>query len=242
MRGCAQLPAPVRRDVPERGRGRLLHRPAGRHGSRHTQPVVRRGHRTSVQRRWTPVGESVTARLGARIPRRRFSARLGSLTRKRVRAARSVRQGGRIATATVAVMAAMWGTAAASASAGVVALWHMDERSGTSMLDSAGGHTGMLHSVSLGVAGFLGTAYGFGSGYVSVPAASDLNPGGNTLTITIHAKTTQAPSSPDWDLIRKGLYTTKGREFKMGDQPSAQASCGLNGPSGYATMTAGPMV
>ena len=85
-------------------------------------------------------------------------------------------------------MAAMWGTAAASASAGVVALWHMDERSGTSMLDSAGGHTGMLHSVSLGVAGFLGTAYGFGSGYVSVPAASDLNPGGNTLTITIHAK------------------------------------------------------
>jgi Concanavalin A-like lectin/glucanases superfamily len=159
-----------------------------------------------------------------------------------VHAARSVRQGGRIATATVAVIGATWATAAASASAGVVALWHMDERSGTSMLDSAGRHTGTLHSVSLGLPGFLGTAYGFGSGYVSVPAASDLNPGGNTLTITIHAKTTQAPSSPDWDLIRKGLYTTSGGEFKMEYQPSGQASCGFKGSSGYAEMTAGPRI
>jgi Concanavalin A-like lectin/glucanases superfamily len=159
-----------------------------------------------------------------------------------VRAAHSLRQGRRIAIVTVAVTGATWGTAAASASAGVVALWHMDEGSGTSMLDSAGRHTGTLHSVQLGLAGFLGTAYGFGAGYVSVPSAGDLNPGGNTLTVTIHVKTTQAPSSPDWDLIRKGLYTTNGGEFKMEYQPSGQASCGFKGSAGYAEMTAGPKI
>jgi hypothetical protein len=127
--------------------------------------------------------------------------------------------------------------------AGMVALWHMDERSGSSMFDAIGAHTGTLHSVTLGVPGFTGTAYGFaGSAYVSVPSASDLNPGNATLTVTIHVKTTSAPASPDWDLIRKGLYTTAGGEYKMEYQPSGQASCGFKGSAGYSELMAGPAV
>ncbi len=123
-----------------------------------------------------------------------------------------------------------------------VALWHMDETSGTVMYDSAGSHNGMLHSILLGLPGFSGTAYGLNgtSSYVSVPSSSDLNPGSANLTVTIHLKTTTAPSSPDWDLIRKGVYTSSGGEFKMEYQPGGQASCGFNGSSSYAELQAGP--
>ena len=125
---------------------------------------------------------------------------------------------------------------------GLAALWHMDETSGTVMHDAVGNHSGTLYSVALGQPGYLGTAFGFNgtSSYISVPSASDLNPGSSNITITIHMKTTSAPASPDWDLIRKGKYTTTGGEFKMEYQPSGQASCGFKGSSGYAELIAGP--
>jgi hypothetical protein len=133
---------------------------------------------------------------------------------------------------------------AASTQGQLVALWHMDELSGTVMHDSARSHDGTLKSVQLGLPGYAGTAYGFNgsSSYASVPTASDLNPGSQTLTVTIRVKTTNAPAKPDWDLIRKGLYTTPGGEYKMEYQPTGQASCGFKGSSGYAEMTAGPAV
>jgi Concanavalin A-like lectin/glucanases superfamily len=127
---------------------------------------------------------------------------------------------------------------------GLVALWHMDETSGTVAHDSIAGHDGILHSVQLGLAGFSGTAFGFNgsSSYISVPSASDLNPGAANLTITIHLKSTSVPATPDWDLIRKGLYTTSGGEYKMEYQPSGQASCGFNGSGGYSELMAGPAI
>jgi len=135
-------------------------------------------------------------------------------------------------------------TAVVQAASGLAALWHMDETSGTTMQDSVGNHTGTLHSVTLGQPGYLGTAFGFNgsSSYVSVPSASDLNPGTSTLTVTIHLKTTSAPATPDWDLIRKGKFTSVGGEFKMEYQPSGQASCGFNGSSSYSELTAGPPI
>ena len=123
-----------------------------------------------------------------------------------------------------------------------VALWHMDEPSGTQMIDSARGHTGTLHSVTLGLPGFSGKSYGFGRGYVSVPNASDLNPGAANINVTIHIKTTSRPATPDWDLIRKVLYTSPGGEFKMEYQPTGQASCGFKGSLRYFEMTAGPVI
>jgi hypothetical protein len=119
----------------------------------------------------------------------------------------------------------------------------MDETSGTVMRDSVASHTGTLHSVQLGVSGFKGTAYGFtGSSYVSVPSAGDLNPGSANISITVHLKATSAPASPDWDLIRKGLYETAGGEYKMEYQPSGQVSCGFKGSAGYAELIAGSAV
>jgi hypothetical protein len=129
---------------------------------------------------------------------------------------------------------------------GVMALWHMDETSGTTMFDSVGTHNGTLHSTQIGLAGFTGTAYGFNgsSSYVNVPTAADLNPGSANITITIHLKTSGTPpaSPADWDLIRKGLYTTTGGEYKMEFQQSGQASCGFKGSAGYAELVAGPAI
>jgi hypothetical protein len=133
---------------------------------------------------------------------------------------------------------------ATSTQPGLVALWHMDEASGTLMYDSIGNHTGTLRSVQTGLPGFLGSGYGFNgsSSYVSVPTAGDLNPGSADITITIHFKTTGTPPPPpaDWDLIRKGLYTTTGGEYKMEFQQSGQASCGFKGSAAYAELITGP--
>ena len=125
-----------------------------------------------------------------------------------------------------------------------VALWHMDETSGTTMFDSAGNHNGTLFNVQTGLPGWNGNAYGFNgaSSYVSVPSSPQLNPGSANITMTIHLKTTgSAPPPPaDWDIFRKGLYTSVGGEYKMEFQQNGQASCGFEGSGGYAEIQGGP--
>jgi hypothetical protein len=124
----------------------------------------------------------------------------------------------------------------------IVALWHMDETVGTTMVDSVAGHHGTLRSgVRLGQPGFAGLAYALsGSANVIVPNAADLQPGSSDITITIRMKTTGVPSGGDWSLIRNGIYETPGGEHKMELYPSGQASCGFNGSSGYSELTIGP--
>jgi hypothetical protein len=123
-----------------------------------------------------------------------------------------------------------------------VARWHMNETSGTVMHDSVGNHNGTLHNVNVGVPGFQGTAFGFNgtSSYVSVPSASDLNPGRANLTVTIHLKTARRPRLHDWDLIRKGHWGDRGGEWKVEYHPSGQASCGFKGSRGPAVVRARP--
>ena len=129
---------------------------------------------------------------------------------------------------------------------GLVALWHMDETSGSTMFDSVGSHNGTLHSTQDGLPGFSGTAYGFNgsSSYVDVPSSADLNPGSADITFTIHLKTSGTPPPPpaDWDIFRKGLYTSGGAEWKMEFQQTGQASCGFEGTGGYAELVAGPKI
>jgi hypothetical protein len=167
------------------------------------------------------------------------SADVGATIRVKVIAANSVGSATATSHATAVVQSSSGG-------AGVVALWHMDETSGSTMFDSVGSHDGSLHSVQLGLPGSSGLAYGFNgsSSYVSVPTASDLNPSASNITITIHIDTTGTPPPPpaDWDLIRKGLYTTTGGEFKMEFQQTGKASCGFEGSSNYAELTAGPTI
>src|SRR6266550_4052041 len=140
-------------------------------------------------------------------------------------------------------------TAASAATAAVwtsspVALWHMDETSGSTTFDSVGQNNGTPHSVTLGRAGFSGLAYGFNgsTSYVSVPSAGSMNPGSANFSFTIHLQTTGTPPPPpeDWDLIRKGDYPTPGGEYKMEYQESGQASCGFKGSAHYAEIIAGP--
>jgi hypothetical protein len=53
-------------------------------------------------------------------------------------------------------------------------------------------------------------------------------------------KATSVPATPDWDLIRKGVFTSAGGEFKVEYQPSGQATCGFNSSTNYLELTAGP--
>jgi hypothetical protein len=124
-----------------------------------------------------------------------------------------------------------------------VAAWHMDEPAGSTVAhDPVGGHDGTMHGVTAGIApGFLGTAFSFnGAGWISVPSAPALNPEGANFTVTIHLRTVDAPATPDWDLIRKGLFTSAGGEYKVEFQPTGQASCGYMGSQGSSELIAGP--
>ena len=126
-----------------------------------------------------------------------------------------------------------------------VAQWHMNEKSGSVMTDSAGNNNGTLHSVTVGQPGSRGTAYEFNgnSSYVTVPSVPALNPGSRNVRVTIRVNTTSTPATPDFDLIRKGYYySSSGGEWKVEYQPSGQATCGFKGSTGYAELTAGPSV
>jgi hypothetical protein len=131
-----------------------------------------------------------------------------------------------------------------SPNAQLVALWHMNETSGTVMNDSAKGNTGTLFRVALGVPGFAGTAFGFNgqNSYVSVPSTGNLNPGTANIVLTLRLKTTDVPGLPpkDADLIRKGTYAPTTSEYKVELQHSGQASCGFEGSAGYSELIAGP--
>jgi len=124
-----------------------------------------------------------------------------------------------------------------------VAIWHMDEAAGSTVAhDPIGGHDGTLHAVTAGISpGLLGNAFFFnGAGWISIPSAPALNPGAANFTVTIHLRTVRAPATPDWDIIRTGVYDSAGGEFKVEYQPTGQASCGFIGSQGSREIIAGP--
>ncbi len=132
----------------------------------------------------------------------------------------------------------------ASAVTSTAALWHMDETSGSVMRDSSGhGNDGALHNVALGQLSSQGTAYGFNgkSSYVSVPDSSSLDPGSVPLSITLNIKFSQVPADQrDYDLIRKGLATTAGGDYKIEIVDTGMAFCVFRGSRGSVTLRRGP--
>jgi hypothetical protein len=163
-------------------------------------------------------------------------------SRAPVSAARNLRLGLALTVASLAIVTASNSAGSATArsnatkvgrpaSGRVVALWHMNERSGNVMRDSIHHHNGHLRHVRLGLPGFSRTAYGFNgsSSYVSVPSASGLNPRRQRIAISMHLKARSAPAKPDWDLIRKGYHYNRGGEYLMEYQPSGRASCAFMG-------------
>jgi methionine-rich copper-binding protein CopC len=95
-----------------------------------------------------------------------------------------------------------------------VALWHMENV--PTMSDSSGnGLDGKASSGVTTVPGVNGKGYRFsGTGHVTVANNALLNPGTADFSATVHVKFTAAPSG-DYDLIRKGLSSATGGEWKI---------------------------
>jgi concanavalin A-like lectin/glucanase superfamily protein len=123
----------------------------------------------------------------------------------------------------------------------IVALWHMDETSGSIMHDAVGDNDGKLSSVQVGEPGLFGSAYEFtGNSMATVPSSDALNAGSADLTVTIALKATETPDSNDWDLIRKGRASAGGGLWKVEYMPNGQAFCGFKGSKKSADIQAGP--
>jgi hypothetical protein len=130
----------------------------------------------------------------------------------------------------------------ANAASVQVAYWKMND-TGTTMADSSGrGHIGALHSVRVQQAGMSGSVgYGFLSkpSYVSVPSHSDLNPGTGNFSYTVRVRFSSRPSSSvgDYDLVRKGLASSSGGDYKMEILGSGAGYCEFRGSSGLGAVT-----
>jgi Concanavalin A-like lectin/glucanases superfamily len=134
--------------------------------------------------------------------------------------------------------------ATASAATATVALWHMDETSGAVMRDSSGhGNNGALHNVAVGQTSPHGKAYGFNgtSSYVKVADDPSLDPARAPVSVSLKVKFSQRPASNrDYDLLRKGLATTAGGDYKIEILDTGMAFCVFKGSAGTASLTRGP--
>src|SRR4051812_27936276 len=94
------------------------------------------------------------------------------------------------------------------------AVWHLDETSGSTAFDSSGnGNNGTAENVVM-----TGTGYEFDghSSKVVVPSSTSLNPGTADFSFSVTFQSTVAPGAGlDYDLLRKGLTTTSGGEYKV---------------------------
>jgi hypothetical protein len=135
----------------------------------------------------------------------------------------------------------------ASAASGYRAHWMLDETSGSTATDSSGnGNNGTSYNV-----------VGSGSGYtfngtnarVVVPNAPSLNPGAADFSfgVTMTMTTPPTPSKETYDVLRKGLSTTKGGDYKLeivNSSGKAQAHCVIrsyrsNGTKVLASVVSG---
>lgn len=123
-----------------------------------------------------------------------------------------------------------------------VGLWHMDEGSGTTMIDSSGnGNNGTLKNVTFTSPGFDGTggAYVFNgsTSTVVVPNSASLNPGTQDITITAHVRFTVLPPQLDYDVVRK-----KGQQrmYRLEIWETGQAFCGFKGSTASKSLKKGP--
>lgn len=149
----------------------------------------------------------------------------------------------RLATFAGAMCAVLAVTAGPAAAATVtVASWHMEEAIGSTMVDSSGNNnTGTISSgVKLAQPGYSGLGYGFpGKGLVSVPSSSSLTAGSSPFSTSLRFKSTTKPTSSvgDYDLIRKGLSTTSGGDWKMEVLQSGKLFCHFRGSSASINLT-----
>lgn len=124
-----------------------------------------------------------------------------------------------LAVSALAAVTALPAQAAVAAEAGGGS-WAFDETSGTVAVDRSGfGNDGTLRgAVGLGQQGHAGTAFSFAAegSWVEVPSQDSLNPGTEDFTFTAWVNLATPPlNGATYDIVRKGLTTTKGGEFKV---------------------------
>src|SRR5215213_11923107 len=101
--------------------------------------------------------------------------------------------------------------------------WQMNETSGQ-MLDSSGNNNGDPTDVRQ-----RGSRYVFNgsTSYVVVPDSDSLDPQENDITLRAGVKVTDAPMDDDsYDIVRKGLVTTTGGDYKMEIKRAADPTVG----------------
>jgi Concanavalin A-like lectin/glucanases superfamily len=115
----------------------------------------------------------------------------------------------------LAVMSGL-GTPSAFAAGTAAAVWLMDETSGTTMTDNSGnGNNGTTYHVTM--TGTTGYKFDPASrSKVVVPTSTTLNPGASTFSYSVKMQTSHVPASgTDYDLMRKGISSTTGGEYKI---------------------------
>jgi len=102
--------------------------------------------------------------------------------------------------------------------------WQMNETSGQ-MIDSSGNNNdGDPKDV-----GQRGSRYGFNgsTSYVAVPDSDSLDPEESDITLSAGVKVTDKPMDDDsYDIVRKGLVTTSGGDYKMEIKRTANPAVG----------------
>jgi Concanavalin A-like lectin/glucanases superfamily len=116
-----------------------------------------------------------------------------------------------------------WIFSSSALAATTSALWHMEDPA--QLIDSSGnGNNGTTKNITR-VAGSVGNGYHFNgsSSIATVPSSNTLNPGSANITFTVHVKFTRFPrvGVSDYDLIRKGLASSPGGDYKMEILPKA---------------------
>jgi hypothetical protein len=133
----------------------------------------------------------------------------------------------------------MVGTGQAQA-ASQTTTFHMGDGGGT-MVAESGGTQGTLKNVTTGQPGAVGKGYLFAKkpAYVAVSSTSALNPGTSSFSVSIRAKFPKRPSSSvaDFDLVRKGLQSNSGGDYKIEILRDGRAFCLYQGSSGIVSVT-----
>jgi len=102
----------------------------------------------------------------------------------------------------------------AAAATTVVAQWDMGETFGDTMADSSGNaNDGTMYNIVTSGTGFQ---FDGGTSRVVVPDSPTLNPGTADFTYTVQIQTTVVPPvGRDFDIMRKGLSTDVGGDYKV---------------------------
>src|SRR3954462_14979210 len=148
-----------------------------------------------------------------------------------------------LAAASVSLVAPVLMIAGTAQAATPVAVWHMEDP-GT-MTDSSGNNNNGTTAGITSVPGSTGSGYHFESNSsVTVPDSASLNPGTDDFTVTVHVRFDIAPAmGTDYDVIRKGVASTGGGEWKMEIFPnstlSSPAFCLFKDVNGIAASVRG---